>query len=102
LRRAASGAYPHPLRVSAHDDDLWAVQISSGAALLGGGGFEQAVVATNGHMANLRAPAPATFVRVKQQLAVQRDRDPLKARKDALQATIVSNMMRDYALGEHG
>jgi hypothetical protein len=102
VRRAASGVDPHPLRVSAHDDDFWAVQISSGAALLGGGAFEQAVVATSGHMATMRAPAPATFVRVKQQLAVQRDRDPLKARKDALQAAIVSNMMRDYALGEHG
>ena len=100
VRRAAKDGDPHPLRVSKYEEDFWAVQISTGSNLLDGGYFEQAVVATSGHMAMVRAPAPASFVRVKQKLATMRSRDPLKARKDALQAKIVSQLVRDYALGE--
>jgi hypothetical protein len=101
VRRAAKDGDPHPLRVSKYEEDFWAVQISTGSNLLDGGHFEQAVVATSGHMAVVRAPAPASFVKVKQQLATMRTRDPLKARKDALQADIVSQLIKDYALGEH-
>ncbi len=100
VRRAAKDTDPHPLRLSAHEDDFWAVQISTGSKLLDGGHFEQAVVATSGHMAWMRAPSPTMFVRVKQQLAAMRERDPLKARKDALQAEIVQQMVLNYALGE--
>jgi hypothetical protein len=100
VRRAAKDGDPHPLRVSQHDEDFWAVQISTGSTLLDGGHFEQAVVATSGHMAVIRVPTPASFVRVKEKLAATRTRDPLKARKDALQAQIVSQLVRDYALGE--
>ncbi len=45
-------------------------------------------------------PTPATFIRVKEKLAAMRTRDPLKARKDALHAQIVSQLVRDFALGE--
>ncbi len=100
VRRAAKDADPHPLRLSTHEEDFWAVQISTGSKLPDGGNFEQAVVATSGHMAWMRAPSPATFVRVKQQLAAMRERDPLKARKDALQAEIVVRLMREYGLEE--
>lgn len=51
-------------------------------------------------MAMVCVPAPASFVGVQQQLAAMRNRDPLKARKDALQAEMVSQLMRDDALGE--
>jgi hypothetical protein len=100
VRRAAKDGDPHPLRVSQHEEDFWAVQISTGSTLLDGGHFEQAVVATSGHMASMRVPSPASFIRVKQKLAAMRSRDPLKARKDALQAGIVSQLVQDYALGE--
>lgn len=101
VRRAAKHGDPHQLRVSKYEEDFWAVQISTGGTLLDGGHFEQAVVATSGHMAMARVPAPASFVRVKQKLATTLSRDPLKARKDALQAEIVSQLMQNYALGEH-
>ena len=100
VRRQAKGADPHPLRVSKHEEDFWAVQISTGSSLLDGGHFDQAVVATSGHMSMMRVPAPANFVRVKKKLAGMRTRDPLKARKDALQAGIVESLIREYALGE--
>ena len=102
VRRAAKDGDLHPLRVSRHDEDFWAAQISTGSTLLDGGHFEQAVVATSGHMAVMRVPTPASFIRVKEKLAAMRTRDPLKARKDALQAQIVSQLVRDYALGELG
>ena len=102
VRRAAKDGDLHPLRVSQHDEDFWAVQISTGSTLLDGGHFEQAVAATSGKMAVMRVPSPATFIRVKEKLAAMRTRDPLKARKDALQAQIVSQLVRDYALGELG
>ena len=102
VRRAAKDGDLHPLRVSQHDEHFWAVQISTGSKLLDGGLFEQAVVATSGHMAVMRVPTPASFICVKEKLAAMRTRDPLKARKDALQAQIVSQLVRDYALGEIG
>ena len=102
VRRAAKDGDPHPLRVSQHDEDFWAVQISTGSPLLDGGHFEQAVIATSGHMAVMRAPTPGSFIRVKEKLAAMRTRDPLKARKDALHAQIVSQLVRDYAFGELG
>ena len=100
VRRAAKGADPHPLRVSKYEEDFWAVQIPTGSNLLDGGHFEQMVVATSGHMATMRVPAPANFVRIKKKLSNMRTRDPLKARKDALQASIVAALIQDYALGE--
>jgi hypothetical protein len=100
VRRAAKSADPHPLRVSKYEEDFWAVQIPTGSDLLDGGHFEQMVVATSGHMATMRVPAPANFVRIKKKLSNMRTRDPLKARKDALQASIVEGLMQDYALGE--
>ena len=100
VRRAAKDGDLHPLRVSRHDEDFWAAQISTGSTLLDGGHFEQAVVATSGHMAVMRVPTPASFIRVKEKLAAMRTRDPLKARKDALHAQIVGQLVRDYALGE--
>ena len=73
VRRAAKDGDLHPLRVSRHDEDFWAVQISTGSTLLDGGHFEQAVVATSGHMAVMRVPTPAIFIRVKEKLAAMQE-----------------------------
>lgn len=55
--------------------------------------FSQMVVATNGNMATMHAPAPESFVRIKTALGQQRDRDPLKSRKDSLQARVVTQLL---------
>jgi len=49
-------------------------------------GFSAVIVATNGTMARMNAVHPATFVAFKRWLAGQADRDPLKRRRDVLQA----------------
>ena len=101
IRRAANssaGTDPHPLRVSEFEDDFWAVQVPSGQALLDGGRFSQVVVATNGAMATMHAPLPASFVRIKTSLSQRHDRDPLKRRKDQLQAKVVEQLLTDHGL----
>ncbi len=101
IRRTApkdSRVEPHPLRTSNFEDDFWAVQVSSGKALLDGGSFTQVIVAANGNMATLIAPAPKSFVRIKSALGKSPTRDPLKSRKDLLQAKIVQRLIDDYGL----
>lgn len=101
IRRSAhgkAGIDPHPLRVSAFEDDFWAVQVSSGQALLDGKRFAQMVVATSGNMAAMHAPSPDSFVRIKTELSKARDRDPLKSRKDKLQAIVVQQLLDNQGL----
>ena len=75
-----------------------AVEVPSGQALLDGGRFSQVVVATNGAMATMHAPLPASFVRIKTSLSQRHDRDPLKRRKDQLQAKAVEQLLTDHGL----
>ena len=101
IRRSAQtsgGLNPHPVRVSDFEEDFWAVQVSSGQALLDGGHFSQTVVSSNGHMATMVAPSPGTFVRIKALLGKRTDRDPLKARKDLLQSAVVQELLDDHGL----
>ena len=42
IRRTARDGDPHSLRMSPHDEDLWAVQIPSGDKILGAARFSQA------------------------------------------------------------
>lgn len=101
IRRVAqsrAGTDPHPLRVSAFEEDFWAVQVPSGQALLDGGRFAQMVVATNGNMATMHVPSPDSFVRIKTALSQRHDRDPLKSRKDLLQAQVVQQLLDEHGL----
>lgn len=75
-----------------------AVQVPSGQALLDGGRFSQVVLATNGAMATMHAPLPTSFVRIKTALSQRHDRDPLKRRKDLLQAKVVELLLTDHGL----
>ncbi|WP_114969141.1 GSU2403 family nucleotidyltransferase fold protein [Rhodoferax ferrireducens] len=96
--QSAAGTDPHPLRVSQFEEDFWAVQVPSGQAMLDGGRFKQVVVATNGDMATMHAPSPESFVRIKTALSQRHDRDPLKSRKDLLQAQVVKKLLDEYGL----
>ena len=89
----------HPLRMSRAEDDFWAAQISMGSALLNAGRFTQTVIGTNGKMAQMRTVQPVEFARIKRALAKLRERDPLKRRKDVLQADVVDMLVKDYLAG---
>lgn len=96
IRRVARDGDPHPLRMSDDEDDLWAAQVPSGDNILGARPFEEVVVATSGAMARMRTIHPLDFARIKDRLCKATDRDPLKARKDALQASVAREIVRDY------
>lgn len=93
---AGKDAAPHPLRLTDHEDDFWAVQVGTGWRLLGARRFSQVVVATNGRMARMRTVHPLDFVRIKTGLSQAAGRDPAKARKDALQAQVVRHLVDEY------
>ncbi len=96
IRRVATDNDEHPMRATAHEDDIWPVQVATGNKLLGAVPYEQIVVASTGEMARMRTIAPTDFARVKRQLGKRKDRDPLKARKDLLQADLVEKLIAEY------
>ncbi|HWS25721.1 MAG TPA: GSU2403 family nucleotidyltransferase fold protein [Xanthomonadales bacterium] len=98
IRRAAIGEdpHPHPLRMSESEEDFWAVQVDSGNQLLSSRRFDQMVVSTSGEMALMRTIHPLDFVRIKSVLARSASRDPLKSKKDALQAQVVQHLWEKY------
>lgn len=96
IRRMAGGRDEHPMRASPREDDLWPVQVPSGDKLLGAAPFEQIVVASTGEMARMRTIHPSDYARVKRELGGRKDRDPLKARKDLLQAELVEKLVDTY------
>lgn len=96
IRRMQRDQDPHPLQMSPHADDLWAVQVATGNRLISARRFDQVVVATNGEMALMRTVHPLDFVAVKRRLASAPSRDPLKRRKDALQADVAQALWDEY------
>ena len=101
IRREHKSRDPHPMAladVELDEEALWAVQVSTGDQIQSAPGFEQMVVATNGEMALMRTIDPQAFVNIKRRLSQSRERDRLKALRDASQANIIEEMLDDGAL----
>jgi len=96
IRRTAKDGDPHPLRMSASEDDLCAVQVGSGEKMVAGHKFQQLVVAVSGHMAHMQTLHPLDFIRIKTALASDPQRDPLKRPKDKLQAEVAQALWDRY------
>lgn len=86
----------HPVQMTDDEDDLWAVRAPMGAKLVSAPRFSQVVAATNGEMARMTTVHPLDFARIKRQLAKEPGRDPLKAKKDAAQAEMVTRLVKEY------
>lgn len=86
----------HPLRMTDDEGDLWPVRASMGEKLLSVPKFTQVIMATSGAMATVTTVHPLAFARIKRQLAKDRQRDRLKASKDALQADMVEHLVDAY------
>ena len=95
IRRVAQEDDPHPIRLSASEDDFWVVQAQRADDLMNAPGFSEIVVAENGSMARLNTLHPAFFVDFKRWMGHQPDRDPLKRRRDALQADAVEWALKE-------
>lgn len=102
IRRTAIDGDLHPLRMSAKEDDIWAVQVPSGNQLVSGRRFEQMVVSAKGEMALMRTVHPLEFIRVKTAISTSNQRDPLKRPKDALQAKVAQHLWDNYLTHLHG
>lgn len=96
IRREAKDGDPHPLRLSDAEDDFYAVQARKAGVLLDGPRFSTMIVSTSGHMARLYTVAPLQFAKFKSWMAEQTDREPIRRRRDALQAARVEELVTEY------
>ncbi|ART57097.1 hypothetical protein CBP36_19525 (plasmid) [Acidovorax carolinensis] len=96
VRRVAGEHDPHPYRMSGFEEDFWPVQVAMGSRLMGARPFEHVVVATTGAMALMRTIHPLDFARIKRDLAGRIDREPLKRRKDLMQAEAIEGLVSQY------
>jgi hypothetical protein len=96
IRREQVSDDPHPIRLSDEEDDFWVVQAPRAQELLDSPQFSAVIVATNGDMARMNTLEPMAFVRFKQWMSALPQRDPLKRRRDALQANAVEEVVREY------
>lgn len=96
IRREQVEDDPHPIKLSDADEDFWVVQAHRANVLLDAPGFTSVIFATNGTMARMNTVHPATFVSFKRWLASQPGRDPLKRRRDVLQADAVQALLEQY------
>jgi hypothetical protein len=83
-------------RMSADENDLWAVQVDGAEKMLSAPRFSQVVVAETGHMAVMNTMNPVTFVAIKRMIATAPGRDPKKRGKDALQADLVEGLIKTH------
>ena len=96
IRRMKAGGDDHPIKLSEAEEDFYAVQAPEAHKLLYTEGFSQVVVASDGTMARMNTLNPQAFIRFKRWMAGYRDRDPRKARRDALQADAVQVLVDRY------
>jgi hypothetical protein len=96
IRRQQVSDDPHPIRLSDDEDDFWVAQAPRAQELLDSPQFSAVIVATNGDMARMNTLDPMAFVRFKQWMSALPQRDPLKRRRDALQANLVEGVVREY------
>lgn len=96
IRRTAKDRDPHPFRMSADENDLWAVQVEGADKILSAPRFSQVVVAETGHMAVMNTMTPVTFIAIKRMISAAVGRDPKKRLKDALQADLVESLVRSH------
>ena len=96
IHRERAGDDPHPIKLSAEDDDFWVVQARRANLLLDSPTFSAVIVASNGAMACMTTVNPVTFVAFKRWLADQPEREAIKRRRDALQADAVQELLEKY------
>lgn len=98
LRRMGQGGDSEPARLSQIEGDFWAVKAKNADWLLSAPKFKEVVVGINGRMAEMQTVDPRAFALFKLWMAEQKDRDPLKRRRDAQQARVVIHLIHEYLL----
>ena len=94
IRREAEDGDPHPFRFSADEDDLWPVRAQRASVLTQSPVFVHPVISATGKMATMRTVDPHTFVSFKRWMAAHaQNREPIKRRRDLLQAQVVQELL---------
>lgn len=96
LRRERVADDPHPVRMSADEDDFWVVQAPRAQELSDVPSYSVVVVGDNGKMARMNTIAPAAFVHFKRWMSSIATREGLKRRRDALQAEVVEHVLHEH------
>lgn len=96
IRREAADGDPHPMRLTNHDDEFYAVQAKRAGILLDGEKFSAVIVSSTGRMARINTVSPVTFAKFKRWMAEQDNREPLKRQRDVLQAELVEEMVAEF------
>lgn len=96
IRREKTGDDPHPIRLTDDEDEFLAVEARRAGVLLDGVKFSAMIVSSTGRMARMNTISPVVFTRFKRWMAEQADRDPIKRRRDLLQAELVEELTREY------
>lgn len=96
IRRTQAAGDPHPIRLSQDEDDFWVAQAPRAQELLDAAPFSAMIVGTDGSMARLNTLEPMAFVSFKMWMSALPDRDPLKRRRDAIQANVVEALVEEY------
>ena len=95
-REALLHGDPHPLKLTDHDDEFYAVQAKGAGVLLDGEEFSAVIVSNGGRMARMTTLSPVVFAKVKRWMADRDDRAPLKRKRDVLQAELVEEMVAEF------
>jgi hypothetical protein len=95
LRRHGPRAETEPERFSQQADDFWVVKARNADWLLSAPKFREVVVSSNGNMAQMVTVDPRAFCLFKLWMAEQKDRDPLKRRRDVNQAKVILKLIQE-------
>ncbi|SRR6266571_1611094 len=96
VRRQAKGVDPHPVRLTDNDGELFAIEAERSGVLLDRPKTSEIIVSVTGRMARMNTIEPEAFVKIKRWIATLDSRDPLKRRRDMLQADLVDVLIREY------
>jgi hypothetical protein len=96
LRRMVTGDDDNPITLAPEGEEgVMVVPARRAQVLMEAPLFSEIVVSTTGEMARMDTVDPATFRDFKLWMSAQADRDPIKRRRDRLQAEAVDEMLHE-------
>lgn len=96
IRREAKDGDPHPLRMTDHEEEFFAVQAKRAGILLDGEKFSTVIVSSTGRMARINTISPVVFAKFKKWMAGQENREYLKRQRDITQAELVEEAVAEF------
>jgi hypothetical protein len=96
IRREAKDGDPHPLRLTDHEEEFYAVQAKRAGVLLDGEKFSTVIVSSTGRMARINTISPVVFAKFKRWMAGQENREYLKRQRDITQAELVEEVVAEF------